>query len=120
MLVMHSINVVRRNRRLQTCGDFHHYYSLEEPQTSLQSLWSKREQLWFLTISASPCLRRQRAVQRCFGCAPWQTDHLADQLALQHQYALLVGLKFAFAKDRGGGNADAEEFRPSISVLQCN
>ena len=31
MLVMHSINVVRRNRRLQTCGDFHHYYSLEEP-----------------------------------------------------------------------------------------
>ena len=28
---MHSINVVRRNRRLQTCGDFHHYYSLEEP-----------------------------------------------------------------------------------------
>ena len=35
MLVMHSINVVRRNRRLQTCGDFHHYYSLEEPNLML-------------------------------------------------------------------------------------
>ena len=35
MLVMHSINVVRRNRRLQTCGDFHHYYSLEEPDFAL-------------------------------------------------------------------------------------
>jgi hemolysin D len=34
---MHSINVVRRNRRLQTCGDFHHYYSLEEPKNALNA-----------------------------------------------------------------------------------
>jgi hypothetical protein len=40
--VMHSINVVRRNRRLQTCGEFHHYYSLEEPKNSLQRFTNKR------------------------------------------------------------------------------
>lgn len=44
---MHSINVVRRNRRLQTCGDFHHYYSLEEPKIDLQRLMDKRQQLIF-------------------------------------------------------------------------
>ena len=42
MLVMHSINVVRRNRHLQTYGDFHHYYSLEEPENGLQRLMNKR------------------------------------------------------------------------------
>ena len=53
MLVMHSINVVRRNRRLQTCGDFHHYYSLEEPLFGLQRLCSKRYQLSFLQRCAA-------------------------------------------------------------------
>ena len=47
MLVMHSINVVRRNRRLQTCGDFHHYYSLEEPEIRLWRLIGKRWKLLF-------------------------------------------------------------------------
>ena len=47
MLVMHSINVVRRNRQLQTYGDFHHYYSLEEPENGFQRLMGKREQLFF-------------------------------------------------------------------------
>ena len=42
---MHSINVVRRNRRLQTCGDFHHYYSLEEPSIGIQAKRHQRQQL---------------------------------------------------------------------------
>ena len=47
MLVMHSINVVRRNCRLQTYGDFYHYYSLEEPEKRFQRLLRKRYQLYF-------------------------------------------------------------------------
>ena len=58
MLVMHSINVVRRNRRLQTCGDFHHYYSLEEPLFGFQRLCSKRHQLSFLQRCAVSVAQR--------------------------------------------------------------
>ena len=62
MLVMHSISVVRRNRRLQTCGDFHHYYSLEEPKKAsnpceqgeaLEGMAARIERLMGLTAKVS-------------------------------------------------------------------
>ena len=54
--LMHSINVVRPNRRLQTCGDFHHYYSLEEPQmaASARAICASSYQIWSIRTQYAP------------------------------------------------------------------
>ncbi len=60
---MHSINVVRPNRRLQTCGDFHHYYSLEEPQmaASARAICASSYQIWSIRTQCAPHPNRRDA-----------------------------------------------------------
>ena len=67
MLVMHSINAVRRNRRLQTCGDFHHYYSLEEPFATLASAGSLSAAARELGITTPAVSRRLAQMEARLG-----------------------------------------------------
>ena len=61
---MHSINVVRRNRRLQTCGEFHHYYSLEEPLFDLKRRYLLPDLLSIWKRMACLCEVRRPGVAR--------------------------------------------------------
>ena len=61
---MHSINVVRRNRRLQTCGEFHHYYSLEEPLFDLKRRYLLPDLLSIWKQMACLCEVRRPGVAR--------------------------------------------------------